>query len=518
MDLGLNAYDFLASSLDEACKGGHLPNPSLKIASAEDNNSVDADTYILAIRSRLIDLGYLGESKDNRSKISLDKKLKNAIRKFQQEAGLKNDAWVGRKTWGALQQLVSFEDGQDPDNWRKELKENLSQPAILRAVYLRLYALGFFEWSKKLHLRRDFSLKSNIDFKSAFKAFLETARKIGLLEKSTAPVINRTTLRALYQQDKIIHALNRNPNFVLDRQNKKFVEAVARIEFWLLGFNVNVGNPRIQFRKREDHKFREKATLLSLALQEFWQQQPVEERPKSKWDKENVTPKIFKQLVALEEEEDQNTDNFAEQNLIKRINKFSKTEQDMLENRLKNIASSVWDGVKRVFRWIKRFIKKVKKVVKTALNEIKNIARFIAGRADGIFGTVKKVFEIIYRGTVYLRKALLPGSDAQKIVIYHDKDFDTAVFLNTRAESHAIKHLLDCNHRESVCFGAACRILAHLIAILKRAAQAIIAGVGGWFLALLALTRLAVRVKEINKEVDLVEKFDIGGEPSPFAN
>jgi hypothetical protein len=53
---------------------------------------------------------------------------------------------------------------------------------------------------------------------------------------------------------------------------------------------------------------------------------------------------------------------------------------------------------------------------------------------------------------------------------------------------------------------------------LKRVAQTIIAGVGGWFLALLALTRLAVRVKEINKEVDLVEKFDFGGEPSPFAN
>ena len=76
MDLGLNAYDFLASSLDDACKGGHLPNPSLKIASAEDANSVDADTYILAIRSRLIDLCYLGESKDNRSNKFLEKKLK----------------------------------------------------------------------------------------------------------------------------------------------------------------------------------------------------------------------------------------------------------------------------------------------------------------------------------------------------------------------------------------------------------------------------------------------------------
>ena len=72
-----------------------------------------------------------------------------------------DDAWVGPKTWSTLQQLVSFENGQDPALWRKELIQDLSQPAILRAVYLRLYALGFFEWSKKLNLRTDLSLKSN---------------------------------------------------------------------------------------------------------------------------------------------------------------------------------------------------------------------------------------------------------------------------------------------------------------------------------------------------------------------
>jgi peptidoglycan hydrolase-like protein with peptidoglycan-binding domain len=514
MEPNLNAYDFVASSLDEACEGGHLPNPSLKIELEEDKNSVNTDSYTLAIRSRLIDLGYLGESKDNRNNPSLDNRLKKAIKKFQNEAGLKNDAWVGPKTWSTLQQLVSFEDGQDPALWRKELIQDLSQPAILRAVYLRLYALGFFEWSKKLNLRTDLSIKSNINFKTALKDFLKTARDFGILDKSFAPKINLAVLRALYQQDKIIHALNRNPKFVLDKKNKKFVEAVARIEFWLLGFNVNVGNPRILFRRREGHKFKERATLLSLALEDFWEQQPLRSRPKSKWGRENVTPEFFKQLVALEEE-DPSPDHFVEENLINRISSFSESEQNLLKSRLTNIASSIWDGVKRVFRWIRRFIKRV---VSTALNFIKNIARFVAKHARKIFGTVRKAFEIIYRGTVYLRKALLPGSDARNVAIHHDKDFDTAIFLNTRAESQAVKHMIDYNRRESVCFGAACRIIAHLTAIFKRVAQAFIAGIGGWFLALLALTRLAMRVKEIVEEVQLIQALEIESESSPFAN
>jgi hypothetical protein len=117
-----------------------------------------------------------------------------------------------------------------------------------------------------------------------------------------------------------------------------------------------------------------------------------------------------------------------------------------------------------------------------------------------------------------LSKALLPGSDARNVAIHHDKDFDTAIFLNTRAESQAVKHMIDYNRRESVCFGAACRIIAHLTAIFKRVAQAFIAGIGGWFLALLALTRLTMRVKEIVEEVQLIQALEIESESSPFAN
>ena len=102
--------------------------------------------------------------------------------------------------------------------------------------------------------------------------------------------------------------------------------------------------------------------------------------------------------------------------------------------------------------------------------------------------------------------------------IYHDKDFDAAIFFNIEADSHAVKRLFKNNRRESICFGAACRILGHLIGILRQVARAFAAGIGWWFLALLALARLAVRIKEIVKEVEIVKSFDAVSVSTPFAN
>jgi hypothetical protein len=321
-------------------------------------------------------------------------------------------------------------------------------------------------------------------------------------------------LGALFQQDEMIHALNRNPDFVKDSKNKRFVEAVARIELWMLGFDVSVGNPRYRFRKRKGQLFKERVTRLALALADFWEQQPDALKPTTKKARETVTPDFFRRLIVFEEE-DRTPDDVVEEDLIQRISAFSADEQEQLKNRLKNIAGSIWDGVKRVFRWIKRFIKSI---VSTALNVIKNIARFIAKQARAIFGTVRKVFEILYRGTVYLRNKLLPGSDARQIAIYHDKDFDAGVFLNCDAESQTVKRLIDYNYRESVCFGAACRILGHLTVILRRVIQTFVTGIGGWFLALLTLSRLVMRIKDIVAEVKIVEAFEVESGSSPFVN
>ena len=513
MEFSLNAYDLLPTALDEAGKEGHLPNPSVRVITKADKNDTYTKSYFLFLRSRLTDLGYLAESPQNRSKDTVDRHLLNAIRKFQKEAGLKEDAWAGTKTWKALQQFVSFEDEQNPAEWGLAAKD-FSRPAIRRAVYLRLYALGFFDWDQKLNPQIDISPTSNKTFRDALANFLSVAAQIGITAERLDPQIDLNTLGALFNQDGIIHALARHPVFVANKDNKRFVDSVARIELWLLGFDVRIGNPRYRLQPRVVAGTRDKVTYLSAALAAFWKQQPAASRPKTQTAKRTVRPAFFNRLVALENS-DEASDGTVQADLIERIRAFTPDEQDLLKNKLKNIASSIWDGIKRVFRWIKRF---VKRIAASALNLIKNIARLIANKSRSIFYTIRKSVEILHRGTVYVRNRLFPGSDARHAAFFHDNDMDLAVFVNRAADPEVVRTLMYKNYQESYYFRAACRILGHLIAIIRRLVQTLAGGIGGWFLALLALTRLAMRFRAIAAEVDLVDTFDSVRYPTPFAN
>jgi Putative peptidoglycan binding domain len=510
--------DSFAEYLNEASQGGHLPNPYLEVDGDEDTNLANTKSYIKAIRSRLIDLGYLEESTKNRSRDFLDDTLKKAIKHFQAESGLETDCWVGENTWSTLQQLVSFENDQDPREWSEWLQKDSNQPAILRAVYLRLYVLGFFKWNQKLKKDTELSIRKNKDFQKALREFLQFALELKLIEGDFFPVISMVNLRALFQQDEIIHALKREHDFVLLTKNKKVVESIARIELWMLGFDVGLGSPRFQYKKRKEEKVKDRLISLPDALAQFWEQQPKKLRPLTSFEKETITSHFFEQLVKFEKE-DREPDEFVEENIVERINDFSKNERNELTKRLTNIAGSIWDGVKRVFRWIKRLLKKtIKKFVSVTFTEIKNIARLISKKARRAFRTVQKAFEIVYRGSVYFKKKLLPGSDARHIAIYHDKDFDAKVFLNLDAESGEVQRVMYKNRLDSVCFGAACRILSHLVGILKSVVKTFVTGFAGWFFVLVALSKMAIRIKEIIEEVNLVEKFEVERYASPFLN
>jgi len=512
------AYDDMASLFDEAINNGQLPNPGLKVE-IDESNKANTSAYIQVIRSRLIDLGYIGDTTDNRSRIEIDTALKKAIRKFQTEAGLEViDSWAGPKTFKVLQQLVSFEEEQDPLNW-KTLISRLDLPAINRAVYLRLYTLGFFNWKDKLNTRIDVSLKNNNKFKMALNNFLKNALELNIIKTHLQPELSIDVLRALFQQDEIIHSINLQPKFALNPANKTFIESIARIELWLLGYDVNIGNPQTIYKRRKSRnkiiksKRRKKTTRLSIALEDFWRIHPVEKQPESRNLRQSVTPEFFKELVILSSEDSDSETTHSD--VVTHVQKLSKNDKKKLQNKLQGLASSIWDGVKRVFRWIKRFIKKI---AKKALNIIKNIARYIAKRARSAFEIIQKATEILHRGIVYLRKEYLPGSTPRHIVIKHDKDFDTSTFINYKGDRLVINQLLDKNIKESLYLKSACKILAHIISILRKIAKGFTTGIAGWFLILLALCRIRLNIKEIIKEVKHVIAAEVEKNASPYVN
>lgn len=93
---------------------------------------------IRAARSWLFALGYLGRDDD---RTDYSPALKTAVAAFQREAGLVQDGWIGTaQTWPRLQELVTFEEPLTPDHWR--LPDGSPRPALRRAVRLRLSVYG----------------------------------------------------------------------------------------------------------------------------------------------------------------------------------------------------------------------------------------------------------------------------------------------------------------------------------------------------------------------------------------
>jgi hypothetical protein len=282
----------------------------------------------------------------------------------------------------------------------------------------------------------------------------------------------------------------------------------------LLGFEVHLGRPRKVIKSRRTrgggrhiaHVTR--VAALPNVLEDFWKQYPEHLRPQSKRRRRVVGSELFDKLVIMDAEA-LTSDDEMEADVVTLIQSFTSEQKRQLQDKVWDLASSVWDGVKRVARWIKRL---VGCVISAGENLIKNVARFIVKSAGRVFKTAKKAIEILYRGFVYLRERTFPGSDIEQMVLQHDKDFDVKVFVHQGADSRVRKKLIEKNCKESFIYGVACRILADLLAIMKQIARGFVAG---WFLLLLGLTRLGKRLREIAEDVRLVEQFEL--EVSPFA-
>jgi hypothetical protein len=511
---GTERFEDLGRALDQAARKGHLPDPGQVIDQAQDNNLANTRAYILTLSARLIDLGYIRDTPRNRTKETMDPYLKNAVKKFQKEAGLKPDKWAGPRTWKALQQLVSFENEQNPGDWEIASKTagGIGSPAVLRAVYLRLYVLGFFDWQDKLTLKTDISPVTNVRFHKALDDFLDTARRLNITRERLLPEISLATLGPLFSQDGLIRGIAAHPGFVGESANKVFLEAIARIELWLVGFGVNVGNPRIRLKKRRDSKKSKKRLTIAQALEAFWKHQPIKKRPK-KAVRKIVSPAFFNYLVQLESEEDLKEETM-DKDLVDQVCRFSPGQRQALMTKLKQVATSIWDGIKRVIRWIRQGIRHL---FSKASSSLKNMARFIAQRARCHFEPVRKAFDIVHRGVVFLRNKVFPGSRPDQIIIYHDRDFDIRLLGNPLGNPGICTRILGSLELESLCFGAACRILGHLAAIFRRVGLHLVAGVA-WFAVLLSLTRLGKHLAAIKREVDQVRSFEVDPDQSPFSN
>jgi|GEM_PF-5331300 len=599
---GDDLYTKLSAGLDEAVEKGHLPNPGAKFSEVSQRNATDSDSYLKALRTRLVDLGYLEDTEEIRESHEVDASFISAIKLFQKESAiLSADGWAGPKTWAVLQQLVSFEDEHEPRNWKLPTSLN-TNTAVARAAWLRLWVMGFFyepptgrrknwfseqqkQWQKD-KLNQVFQsgasvsaseIVSNKAFQRAYDRFCDFAQRLGLSQGklSVTPQLDEPFLNALFNYDEIIRLLGGNGKekkvvASLEKFDKQFekefkvqIDALARIELWLLGYDCAPGLPRNVYTTAivAGYRKRQKEVLdLTLAIGQFWEivskktehTEPIE-KPESAPETE-VSPALFKGFYRLlteeakaspkgetqesttEEEEkkkhneliDQVNAILAEENKVnKKVNekleslrtdlatttetkkriKIEKKIKEIKEDnptfldRFKTLGSSIWDGVKRVAKFIWRLIKgAVEKVV----SFVKNLARFIAKEAREFFYVVVRAVDAVHGGIVYLSNSFYPKEPGSPFYISRSADMDHTVLFDSAASNITASRHFKSYQRLSECYCAGCVVLGEL-AMLFRKVIGLVKGVVGWLQILLSLGRFRASYLRIKEALDFLK-------------
>ena len=106
---------------------------------ADDKHVGFSQSRINTVRSWLFALGYLDKDED---RPDYDDTLRRALKRFQTEAGLTVDGWIGtEETWPRLRELITFDDPLLQEHW--VTASGRARPALARAARTRLVLYGF---------------------------------------------------------------------------------------------------------------------------------------------------------------------------------------------------------------------------------------------------------------------------------------------------------------------------------------------------------------------------------------
>ncbi|MDO6566437.1 peptidoglycan-binding domain-containing protein [Alteromonas sp. 1_MG-2023] len=518
----------LGVGLDTSVSKQYLPNAT---AASDNPNETDSSAYIRAIRARLIELGYLGEGHKfkNRHNPQIDHILIKKIKHFQQDAGITQDGWAGNLTWKVLECLVSFENQQSPALWGSVWKNELKLPsqdsqfvagplkdgiannkAVMRAVYCRLYTLGFFsDWDKhRINTQTIIKPSDNADFQHAIDRFCVFAKQLNLVNSSCSG-LDMSLLNAMFEYDSIVARLSNNTYFEpVYNAFPANIEAITRVELWLLGYDISPGKDQTIRKpvKRFKKKTFIKISKTYLALKQFYSDYPVVRNNPKDYTLNTHLMAAFSRLSSDVEakDEDNGRDNDRLNESVSQLWK-SKSKQSVLREQFNKLANGIFDGLKRVVSWLFGVVKRVLESTKEAIS---NIARYISKRARESYLGVVKAFDIVYSGMSYLKGSAYHYGDAAKSCFAHDNDFDQHCCIDPKAQPYQISFDSTQYSFQGKLYAAGLNILGHLFSTAQRVVRMISSPVG-WLFALLSLANVANSIKEISKQIELVKRYEL---------
>jgi hypothetical protein len=452
------------------------------------------ESRIHTIRTRLYLLNYL--SRDN-GKGEIDKQLEEAILKFQTDADLVRDGWVGKETWLALQELVGFEHPSHLERW---FNNRNALPAITRAVKLRLFVLGFLPSRQA---------KGEEKLKEALEKFVIIAKGLKLHDTPLRPEIMLETISVLFDQDRIVGRLAESeenfrlvlPKDVIKKWGRRFVTkfiiCCAKVELWLLGYQVQLDG-KSSYKKPPRSSYLPLEYPLYHVLYTFWSEQgfsPAEAEKRAS----KITGPFFRRLQDIQDEGESVSDPALSDRIYRELaGNGNKTVAEQVWDQIQSIGSRIWDGIKRIWRWMKSLFKKAVHAVSTW---VKNLARLTYQYAINAFPIAKRFIKLTSVTFSVLFRRTLPNSDVRHMVINRDIDFDYRVYLNPARDRAKTARLLKKFSTRTTLFNIGAHLLGFLMGTLITLIKNVSPG-GGWFGLILALVRIYPRLKNLEDALD----------------
>lgn len=462
-----------------------IPLPNVKPESADAYSESQLET----IREWLKLLGFLDQSAQEDWGA-----LETAVRRFQRAAfgedNLTIDGWVGEETWGALQELVSFEEPSNLEKWLDSNKKPC--PALQRALHLRLFALGMAETQPGQNIKPtsiDAGLRN-------FAAVWRTLKWEGLKLQTTLTDIDLATLEVIFDQDALVARLatSRSPNEVEEKLLiRPFVIAMAKIELWLAGFD-GIRPDGYNFEERaladrgidlnNDHP-------LYAVLVQYFDEVENDDHSASKIKAKNFVsltfPAFFAGIQSLLTGAD---DDLSDSGTV-----FDDLDPNLLQQAwdgVYKIRARIWDGIKRAWHWFKGIINKAIGNIDLFLKNLSRIAhQYVLKAYEGVEAVIKCVCRSITFFTRPILKLPLKQygiSEPGGLVIGRDRDFDFRSLVDAYACAEEINIMADYVAGKAKLFNMSCRFLASmlniLLSLLKKTSCA------GWVGLLMALLKL----------------------------
>ena len=471
-------YVRLAGALDQLESEYRLRD--VNIAGSEDPRRVRLGRTHMAL------LGYL-PTDSGRDRI--DAALRDAVRRFQGEAGLPVSGALDDATWTALGALAQFDSDTNLPQWL----EGAPSPALERAVRLRLFAYGLLG-TPPSHKRLNPSkhAKAQQTFGEALRDFVRIAALLGFRTTPLDPSLNIATLTLLFDHVAMVQGIRQrgesemlaiaaqHPRFPLERVARqklsgRFAKSLALVELWLLGYAVRPG-----LFKPDGKHGRDADGTLNRALNDFAADFEVRRRDGKKrafgfW--------FFVAVRALQEgDEDEGPKDVVLNHLLcqpKNLKKLAKAYQAM--------GARMIDGVRRAIRWV---IGMLRQALGTLTQALRNIARVLNHAALAVYQRLKAVVRTMATGFDYLFRPEVKGSDLDVAAIRKRADFDMDVFIDRDAAPERVRRFFDILGTRVRAMDLGAQIFAKLVELAAIVAVAASAAVA-WLTLIIALVKLA---------------------------